>query len=77
MLWLLKLTAPLVLAIREGRVALAKGRLPASKLRELQGLLQENSIRRGTIHTDATGRIHFSLSIPADLHQRLRNVITC
>jgi hypothetical protein len=75
MLWFLKLTSPLVLVVREGKVSLAKGRLPGSATRELQAIVSEAAIPSGTIHTDAAGRFHFSRHIPEEWHQQLRNVL--
>lgn len=75
MLWFLKLTSPLVLVIREGKVSLAKGRLPGAAIREIQDILAEAAVASGTIHADGTRRFHFSRQIPAELHQSLRNVL--
>ena len=75
MLWFLKLTSPLVLSVREGKVSLAKGRLPSSATKEVQGILADAAVASGTIHADGSGRFHFSRHIPEELHQRLRNVL--
>ncbi len=75
MLWFLKLTSPLVLVIRQGKLSAAKGRIPAITLRELQELLGEADVNSGTLHADGSGRFHFSSTIPEDLHQRLRNLL--
>jgi hypothetical protein len=75
MLWFLKLTAPLVLVIRGGKVSLAKGRLPGGATREVQGILAVAAVASGTIHADGSGRFHFSREIPDELHQQLRNVL--
>jgi hypothetical protein len=75
MLWLLKLTSPLVLVIARGKLSEAKGRLAYSILREVQGIVTESGIVRGTIHADGSGRYHFSSEFSAELHQRLRNVL--
>ena len=75
MLWFLKLTSPLVLVIRAGKVSLAKGRLPPSATRELQVILSEAAVTSGTIHSDGAGRFHFSRGIPVESHQQLRNVL--
>ncbi|MCW1923023.1 DUF3634 family protein [Luteolibacter arcticus] len=75
MLWFLKLTSPLVLVIREGKVSLAKGRLPGTAAREIQGILAEADVASGTIHADGAKRFHFSRQIPGELHQQLRNVL--
>lgn len=75
MLWFLKLTSPLVLVIRKGRLEIAKGRMPATNRLEAQDLLSDFKILTGTIHADGKGRYHFSTDIPAELHQRLRNIL--
>jgi len=75
MLWFLKLTSPLVLVIREGKVSLAKGRLPGTATREIQGVLAEAAVASGTIHAVGNGRFQFSRQIPGELHQQLRNVL--
>ncbi|MCW1884581.1 DUF3634 family protein [Luteolibacter flavescens] len=75
MLWLLKLTSPLVLVIRAGKVGLAKGRLSGGIIREIQSIVSDEGIASGTIHADGSGRYHFSDSIPGELHQQLRNVL--
>jgi hypothetical protein len=75
MLWLLKLTSPLVLVIREGKVSLAKGRLPGSATKEDQGIVSDAAVSSGTIHADGSGRFHFSREIPQECHQQLRNVL--
>ncbi|WP_193210719.1 DUF3634 family protein [Luteolibacter marinus] len=75
MLWFLKLTSALVLVIREGRLEVAKGNLPAHSRRAVEELLAGASVRDATLHTDGSGRIHFSRQVPRDLHQRLRNVL--
>ena len=75
MLWFLMLTSPLVLVIRQDRLEAAKGKLPAITIRGAQELLEDAGISRGTIHSDGRGRFHFSGGIPAELHQRLRNIL--
>jgi hypothetical protein len=75
MLWFLKLTSPLVLVIREGKVSLAKGRLPGSATKEIQGIVSDAAVSSGTIHADGAGRFHFSRHVPEELHQQLRNVL--
>ncbi|MEK7949237.1 DUF3634 family protein [Luteolibacter soli] len=75
MLWLLKLTSPLVLVIREGKVSLAKGRLPGGTIQQVQDVLSDAGVTSGTIHADGAGRFRFSYHIPGELHQRLRNVL--
>ncbi|MGB1129284.1 MAG: DUF3634 family protein [Haloferula sp.] len=76
MLWLLKRTHPLVLAVREGQVRCEKGRLPQRTLLEIQQVLEDVDVSRGTIHMAGNGRFGFSASIPRDRHQKLRNVLT-
>jgi hypothetical protein len=75
MLWFLKLTSPLVLVVREGKVSLAKGRLPGSATKEIQGILGDAKVASATIHADGAGRFHFSRGIPEEWHQQLRNVL--
>ena len=75
MLWLLKLTSPLVLVISKGKVSLAKGRLPGGAIQQVHGILSDAAVTSGTIHCDGARRFHFSGSIPEELHQRLRNVL--
>jgi hypothetical protein len=76
MVWLLKLLHPLVLEIKAGKVSAAKGRFPSRALREIQQVISEAGVGRGSIHADGAGRFHFSGEIPADCHQRLRNTLT-
>ena len=75
MLWLLKLTSPLVLVIREGKASLAKGRLPGGATAQVQSILADAAVASGTIHADGSGRFHFSREIPQEWHQQLRNVL--
>ena len=75
MLWLLKLTSPLVLVIRKGKVSLVKGRLSGSTTQQVQGILSDAGVTSGTIHSNGARRFHFSRDIPGELHQRLRNVL--
>lgn len=75
MLWLDKLLHPTVVVIRHGRGAMAKGRLPAATLRELDEVFADFGIRHGRIAVDGTRRCHFSAAIPPGAHQRLRNLL--
>lgn len=75
MLWLQKLLHPTVIAIRDGRATLAKGRVPGTTLRDLDEVLADFGIRDGSIAIDGTRRARFSAGIPPAAHQRLRNVL--
>jgi hypothetical protein len=75
MLWLLKLTSPLVLVVSKGKVSLAKGRLPGGAVQQVQDILSDAEVTSGTIHSNGARRFHFSRHIPGELHQRLRNVL--
>lgn len=76
MLWLRKLLHPTVIVVRDGRSSLARGRLPSPVLQDLDSLCADFGIRRATIALDGAGRCHFSATIPADAHQRIRNVLS-
>ncbi len=76
MIALLRLLYPLVLAIRGGEVSAAKGKVPARLLREIRETVAGAGVARGSIHADGAGRIHFSSSVPAELHQPLRNILS-
>ncbi|GAA5481715.1 hypothetical protein [Haloferula sargassicola] len=75
MLWLSKLLNPTVIAIRDGRCRLAKGLVKSRTLHQVDGVLAEFGVARGTIAVDGTGRVKFSASVPTGCHQRLRNLI--
>ncbi len=76
MLWLQKLLHPTVIVIRDGRATAARGRLPGAVLRDLELLCADFDIRRATIALDGRGRCHFSSTVPANAHQRIRNVLS-
>ncbi|BCX47432.1 DUF3634 domain-containing protein [Haloferula helveola] len=76
MLWLQKLLNPTVITIRDGRASMAKGRISGRIIRDLDEILADFGITRGTIAIDGTGRIQLSSSIPPSAHQRLRNLLS-
>ena len=75
MLWLQKLLHPTVLVVRDGITTCAKGKIPSPRLRDLDAVLAQRSISHATITIDGARRCHFSNTIPAEIHQRLRNIL--
>jgi len=75
MIWWLKLTCPVVILVKAGKVTCLKGRLASRTLREIQALLADEGIQSGQISMQGNGRFGFSSSIPKTHHQRLRNIL--
>lgn len=67
--------AATALEFREGRCRLRKGKVPQHQLTALEDLLGEAGIERAHVTRNGLGRCSFSRSIPAHLHQRIRNVL--
>jgi hypothetical protein len=64
-----------VIKIHDGRASCTKGKMLGTRLAEISSLAAQHSISKGEIWIDSQGKIHFSRHIPAELHQRLRNMI--
>ncbi len=64
----------LLIWIKNGRCEFARGSLDTLGRQQVEGLIQEAGVRAGFIAL-AENRIHFSPSIPSELHQRFRNCL--
>jgi hypothetical protein len=60
---------------RDGRCRPRKGRFSGHQLSAIEDLLTDSGVRRAAITLNGLGRATFSRSIPAHLHQRLRNLL--
>ena len=75
MLWLDKLLHPTVLALKNDRLYVAKGKLSNSTLQDLNLILTDHHISRGSIIIDGSGRVQLSPEIPVEAHQGIRNIL--
>jgi hypothetical protein len=69
------LGATLLIRIRSGKPATARGSVPSRVLGDLAEILREAGVDRGYIAKNGDGRIVFSRSIPETVRQALRNVV--
>lgn len=69
------LHATTVVLIRDGRLVMKRGQLRGQVRDDVAEVLAGAGVRNGFIALTAGGRVHFSRSIPRELHQRLRNVL--
>ena len=60
---------------RRSRCMCLHGVLPGWVLKGIEELLEQAGVKRGDIKLAKSGRTSFSRSIPADLHQRIRNFL--
>lgn len=79
LVWYFEIVPPLgatvVIRIRRGHPAAARGNVPSRVLTDLAGILREAGVDRGYIARNGDGRIVFSRSIPETIRQALRNVV--
>lgn len=69
------LQAVVLLTIRDGQVRVRKGRLPAAAAEHVAEILVSERISRGWIAILANRRVACSRGFPADVQQRIRNVL--
>jgi len=62
--------------ISNGQAICVKGKMMPQTLRSISDVCSLFSISKGEIWINGAGRIHFSSSIPTEVHQRLRNCVT-
>ena len=67
--------AKVIVRMRNGSLAFAKGRLPASASEHVEAILRGAGVREGFVAVTSRQRVYFSRQIPQDVHQRLRNVL--
>jgi hypothetical protein len=65
-----------VIAVIDGRCGLAKGKLERRLLSAISDELARSGVTRGEIQIRGDGRVRFSMEIPPETHQRLRNILT-
>ena len=75
MLWLQKFLHPTVISVHEGRCQIAKGQVSTCALQDIESVLSEFHVAKGTITLDTARCARFSGSIPSACHQRLRNIL--
>ena len=61
--------------IRSGKCRLSSGSLRPGMLTDVAELVSEARVATGSVWVAKDRRVHFSSSIPAEFHQRLRNVL--
>jgi hypothetical protein len=61
--------------IHGGQATAVKGRMPSSKLRELEEICREAGVQKGEIWSNGVDRVTFSDGIPESGHQLLRNCL--
>jgi hypothetical protein len=67
--------AATLIQIRSGIVRLERGSVSASVLEDIASILRESAVSEGYIAITSGNRVTFSRLIPAEIHQRLRNVL--
>lgn len=70
-----RLFSTTAVSFENGRCVAVRGKVAGAILRELAGCLGEAGIARGEIWVAGNGRVSFSREIPAEIHQRLRNIL--
>lgn len=63
-------------AIAQGKATSRKGKYSSKLLSELSTLSETHGISSGEIWVSGDNRVTFSEEIPANLHQRFRNIIS-
>ncbi len=61
--------------IRAGKCRLSRGTLRPGMITDVGEIITEGRVLAGAVWVTKDGRLHFSPSIPAEFHQRLRNVL--
>lgn len=75
MRFLSRLLSTTAISYENGRCVAVRGKFPGAILRDLAGCLGEAGIATGEIWLAGNGRVSFSRDIPAEIHQRLRNIL--
>jgi hypothetical protein len=64
-----------LIRVRDGQVRIARGHLPSRACQFVSDILHEAGVSRGYIAVVSEQSVAFSKTIPASVHQRLRNVL--
>lgn len=75
MKWFSRVLSVTAISFGSGRCEVLKGNVGRSILSDLSGELTTAGVTRGEMWIQGDGRIRFSNEIPAELHQRLRNIL--
>lgn len=73
--WLPPLGAVTLVRVRHGVVEVTRGHVSAPARADLTDVLCAAGVAGGYIAIDGSGRCTISRGIPADLHQRIRNIV--
>lgn len=75
--WFTRVGELFCISVRDGKVLVVRGRVPAGMLHEIAAMMARPKVRRGTIRalrTEHGGRLTFSGQIDEGRQQRMRNV---
>lgn len=75
MKWFSRLLSVTAIAFSNGRCEVLRGKMPGPILSDLADALAASGVSCGEIWIRGDGRVRFSLEIPPELHQRLRNIL--
>jgi hypothetical protein len=67
--------ARILLRMRGGSLIMEKGRLQGNAATHVESILRGAGVSDGFVAMTGGQRVYFSRQIPADVHQRLRNVL--
>lgn len=73
--FLSRLFSTTAISFESGRCVAVRGKVAGAILRDLACCLGEAGIVKGEIWVAGNGRVSFSREIPAEIHQRLRNIL--
>jgi hypothetical protein len=73
--FLSRLLSTTAISFKTGRCVAVRGKVPGAILVDLAECLEEAGIETGEIWLAGNGRVSFSKQIPAEIHQRLRNIL--
>lgn len=75
MKWLDRLTAGILIDLKDGKATLGKGGLPSRTIGEISDVVSSEPTLRGYLWKAGNGRWKFSRSIPDAVQQRIRNIL--
>lgn len=75
MRWFSRILSVTAISFEHGRCEVLKGNVRRSILSDLSGELTASGVTCGELWIQGNGRIQFSIEIPPELHQRLRNIL--